>query len=64
MNITTRLTEELVSLAKSYSDDAGEAAAPKGGGSFAQWSMISLHGLRIFLGKSYVHPSLVSREIA
>jgi len=54
MNITTRLTEELVSLAKSYSDDADEAAAPEGGGSFAEWAMISLHGLRIFLEKSYV----------
>jgi hypothetical protein len=40
MNITTRLTEELVSLAKSYSDDAGEAAAPEGGGSFADYAMI------------------------
>jgi hypothetical protein len=27
MNVTTRFTEELVSLAQSYSDDADEAAA-------------------------------------
>jgi len=43
MNITTRLTEELVSLAQSYSDDSR----------FAEWTMISLHRLRIFLEKSY-----------
>ena len=54
MNTTTRLTKELVSLAKSYSADADETAAPEGGGSFAEWAMISLHGLRIFLEKSYV----------
>ena len=49
MNTTTRFTEEMVSLAKSYSDDADETAAPDGGGSFAEYAMISLHGLRIFL---------------
>jgi hypothetical protein len=54
MNITTRLIRELVSLAKSYSDDADEAAVPEGAGRFAQWAMISLHSLQIFLRKSYV----------
>ncbi len=54
MNSTTRLTEDLVSLVKSYSDGADEAAAPKGGGSFANYAIISLHSLRIFLEKSYV----------
>ena len=54
MNIITRLIEELVSLAKSYSVDADEPAAPESGGRFAEWAMISLHGLRIFLEKSYV----------
>jgi hypothetical protein len=54
MNITTRFTEKLVSLAKSYSVDVDEPAAPEGGGRFAEWAMISLHGLRIFLEKSYV----------
>ena len=28
MNLTTRFTEEMVSLAKSYCDDPDEAAAP------------------------------------
>jgi len=53
MNVTTRFTEELVSLAQSYSDDADEAAAPEGGGSFAKYAMIALHGLRILLDESY-----------
>jgi len=53
MNITTRFTEEMVSLAKSNSDDADETAAPEGGGSFAEYAMISLHGLRIFLDETY-----------
>jgi IS5 family transposase len=53
MNITTRFTEEIVSLARSYSDDADETAAPEGGGSFAEHAMISLHGLRIFLEETY-----------
>jgi IS5 family transposase len=53
MNITTRFTEEMVSLAKSYCGDANEPAAPEGGGRFAEYAMISLHGLRIFLEETY-----------
>jgi IS5 family transposase len=53
MNVTTRFTEEMVSLAKSYSDDADEEPAPQGGGSFTEYAMISLHGLRIFLDETY-----------
>ena len=53
MNVTTRFTEEMVSLAKSYCDDSDETAAPEGGGSFAEYAMISLHGLRIFLDETY-----------
>jgi hypothetical protein len=53
MNITTRFTEEMVSLAKSYSHDPDEAVAPEGGGNFAEYAMISLHGLQIFLDETY-----------
>ena len=53
MSLTTRFTEEFVSLAKSYSDDADEPAAPEGGGRFPGYAIISLHGLRIFLEESY-----------
>jgi len=53
MNLPTRFTEEMVSLTKSYNDAPDEAAAPKGGGSFAEYPMISFHGLRIFLNETY-----------
>jgi IS5 family transposase len=52
-NITTRFTKGFVSLAKSYCDDADESAAPEGGGRFADYAMISFHGLRIFLEETY-----------
>jgi hypothetical protein len=38
---------------KSYCDNPDEAAAPEGGGSFAEYAMISLHRLRIFLDETY-----------
>ena len=44
MNLTTRFTEEMVSLAKSYCDDPDEAAAPEGGGSFAEYAVIPSMG--------------------
>jgi len=53
MNKTTRFTEEMVSLGKSYCDDSDETVAPEGGGSFAVYAMISLRRLRIFLDKTY-----------
>ena len=36
-----------------YSDDADGAAAREGGGSFAEYAMVALHGLRILLDESY-----------
>jgi hypothetical protein len=48
MNLTSRLTNEMVSLAKSYCSNPDEVVAPEGGGSLAKHAMISLHGLRIF----------------
>lgn len=52
MNITTRFTEEMMSIAESYSDDADEPAASESG-SFADYAMVSLHGLRIFPDETY-----------
>ena len=52
MNITTRFTEEMMSLAKNYCDDPDETAAPEGGGSFAEYAIITLHGLRVFLDET------------
>jgi len=53
MSVTTRFTEEMVSLAKSYCDNSNETDAPEGGGSFVEYAMISLHWLRIFLDENY-----------
>jgi IS5 family transposase len=53
MNVTTGFTEEVVSLAESYSDEDSETAVPEGGSSYAEYAMITLHGLRIFLDESY-----------
>ena len=53
MNFTTRFTEKMVSLAKSYCDDSDEAAAPEGGGRFAEYAIISLHWVRVFLDEPY-----------
>lgn len=53
MNITTRFTEEIVSLAQSYFDDPDETAAAFGRGSFAEYAMIALHSLRIFFEETY-----------
>jgi len=47
MNLTSRFAEEMVSLVKSYCDDPDEAVAAFRGSSFAEYVMISLHGLRI-----------------
>lgn len=43
----------MVSLIKSYCDDSEETAAPEDGGSFAEYAMISLHGLRIFFDETH-----------
>ena len=53
VNIASRFTEEIVSPAESYCDDAEEPAALEGGGRFPDYVMIPLHCLRIFLEKSY-----------
>ena len=52
MNVSARFTEEIVSFAKSYCNDLGEAPATFRRRSFAEYSMISLQRLRIFLDKT------------
>jgi len=52
MNLTTRFTGEMMSLAKSYCGDPDGAVAPEGGSSFAEYAMIPLHGLWISLDKT------------
>ena len=43
----------MVAKAKLVVDNPDEPAVPQGGGGFAEWAMLTLHGLRIELGKSY-----------
>ena len=49
----SRFTERSVWAAKSVADDSDEPAAPEGGGGFADYAMISLHCLRIYLDTTY-----------
>ena len=49
VNVTSRFTEEIVSLADSYCDDTEEPAAAFRGGRFPDYVLIPLHCLRIFL---------------
>jgi len=46
-------TRNAVTKAKLVVADPDEPADPVGGGGFADWAMLSLHALRIELGKSY-----------
>src|SRR6056297_3044726 len=53
MSKISRFTGKVVTLAKSAVGDRGESAAPQGGGGFADYAVVSLHCLRIYLEKSY-----------
>ncbi|GAB7019398.1 hypothetical protein JCM18750_22590 [Halostagnicola bangensis] len=53
MSKISRFTGKVVTLAKSAVGGRGEAAAPQGGGGFADYAVVSLHCLRIYLEKSY-----------
>ena len=48
-----RFTRLTVTTAKSVVENPGEPADPVRGGGFADWAMLTLHALRIELGKSY-----------
>ena len=49
----SRFTERCVWAVKRITDDTDEPAAPEGGGGFADYAMISLHCLRIYLDTTY-----------
>ena len=49
----SRFTERCVWLAKRVADETDEPAAPEGGGGFADYAMIPLHCLRMYLDTSY-----------
>ncbi|RDZ39508.1 IS5-like element ISHvo1 family transposase [Haloferax sp. Atlit-19N] len=53
MSKISRFTKKAVTLAKNVVGDRGEVAAPEGGGGFADYALVSLHCLRIYLDESY-----------
>ena len=53
MSKISRFTNKAVQLAKNAVGGRGEVAAPEGGGGFADYAVVSLHCLRIYLEKSY-----------
>ena len=53
MTQISRFTERCVLVAQNVTGDGGESAAPNGGGGFADYALVSLHCLRIYLDTSY-----------
>ncbi|MFC7132365.1 MULTISPECIES: IS5 family transposase [Salinibaculum] len=53
MSKISRFTSKAVQLAKNAVGGRGEVAAPEGGGGFAEYAVVSLHCLRVYLEKSY-----------
>jgi len=53
MSKISRFTRKAVTLAKNAVGGRGEAAAPEGGGGFADYAVVSLHCLRVYLEQSY-----------
>jgi len=53
MTQISRFTERCVLVAQRVTDDGDESAAPNGGGGFADYALVSLHCLRIYLDASY-----------
>ncbi|SEP17097.1 transposase, IS5 family [Halogranum amylolyticum] len=52
MSKISRFTSKAVTLAKNAVGGRGEVAAPEGGGSFADYALVSLHCLRVYLDES------------
>ena len=53
MSKISRFTKKAVRLAKNAVGGRGEVAAPEGGGGFADYAVVSLQCLRVYLEKSY-----------
>ena len=54
MSKFSRFTSNVVQLAKNAVGERGEVAAPEGGGGFADYGLVSLHCLRIYLNEEPV----------
>jgi IS5 family transposase len=53
MSKISRFTSKAIQLAKNAVGGRGEVAAPEGGGGFADYAVVSLHCLRVYLENSY-----------
>src|SRR6056297_107291 len=53
MTQISRFTSEIVPISQRVTGDGDESAAPEGGGGFADYALVSLHCLRIYLDASY-----------
>jgi len=53
MSKISRFTSKAVTLAQNAVGGRGEVAAPEGGGGFADYALVSLHCLRVYLDESY-----------
>jgi len=53
MTQISRFIGEVVPVVQRVTGDGGESAAPEGGGGFADYALVSLHCLRIYLDTSY-----------
>ncbi|SFJ43179.1 hypothetical protein SAMN05443661_1294 [Natronobacterium gregoryi] len=53
MTQIARFTERCVSIAQRVTGERGESVAQQGGGGFADYALVSLHCLRIYLGTFY-----------
>jgi len=53
MSKISRFTKKAVTLAQNAVGGRGEVAAPEGGGGFADYAVVSLHCLRVYLEKPY-----------
>ncbi len=53
MSKVSRFIRKAVTVAKNAVGGRGEVAAPEGGGGFADYAVVSLHCLRIYLEKPY-----------
>jgi len=53
MSKISRFTKKAVRLAKNAVGGRGEVAAPEGGGGFADYAVVSLHCLRLYLAKPH-----------
>jgi IS5 family transposase len=53
MSKISHFTSKAVQLAQNAVDGRGEVAAPEGGGGFADYAIVSLQCLRVYLEMSY-----------